>query len=534
MATNGEPVLVVGGRTTGLMMAAELARHGVPVRIIDKSPGIDPHSRATYLHARTLEILHILGVAEEIVSLGQPLKAISLYANGEHIATTPDLPVDSPFPWGAAFAQCKTEAILQRHLNRLGVEVERSTELLNLQQTDEGVLATIRKFDGSEETFVTPWLIGCDGAHSTVRRQIDEEFPGEIDPFPYLAADVLIDGPIEPDIAYLCLHDKGDLFIFLLDEGRRQIITTLPKNSTRTEPPTLEEMQQLIDERGFGKFRLSDPRWLTTYRTHYRLAPKYRQGRVLLAGDSAHVHSVIGGQGMNTGIQDAHNLAWKLSLVMRGVAPDWWLDTYESERRKIAADVIVWTKQANSELTRFAELSPEEQQRLCEHMVVPECDRMALRMHEEEIDLDYRSSRLSLEFDPCEAGPSPGERAPDVAEIFASGIASSLFETLRAPYYHLLLFNPPDVDSIAPDVVAAAGKALDVHGHWLRTLIVGPDVSGIDWPAGVTPVMDLDGELRRRYGGDVARLYLIRPDGYVAYRSQGVDGLDAYLQSVLK
>lgn len=533
MATSSDPVLVVGGRTTGLMMAAELARHGVPVRIIDKSPGIDPHSRATYLHARTLEVFQVLGVADEIVAKGQPMKAISMYANGRHVTTTPDLPVDSPFPWGAAFAQSKTETILQRHLNGLGIEVERSTELLDLKQHDGHVQATIRKADGTEEVVTTPWLIGCDGAHSTTRRHIDEEFPGEIDPFPYLAADVMIDGPIKPEIAYLCLHDHGDLFIFLLDEGRRQIISTLPKNSERTHPPTLEEVQQLVDERGFTKLRISDPRWLTTYRTHYRLAPKYRVGRVFLAGDSAHIHSVIGGQGMNTGIQDAFNLAWKLALVLRGVVPEWWMDTYESERRRVAADVIHWTKKATDELTHFAELTPAEQQRLCDHMVVPESDRLPLRNHQEELDLDYRSSRLSLELEPLEVGPTPGARAPDVVPVAASGVVTSFFLTLRAPYHHLLLFNPPEAETIDADLLAVATKELEAHGKWLKVLIVGPEGGGGELPDGATLITDPEGKLRQSYGGNDARLYLIRPDGYIAYRSRSVDGLDVYLERVL-
>ncbi len=533
MTAESAPVLVVGGRTTGLMMAAELARHGVNVRIIDKSPEIDPHSRATYLRARTLEILHGLGLAEEIVAKGQPLKAIGLYANGEHVDTTPDLPVDSPFPWGAAFAQCKTEAILERHLDRLGVEVERNTVLLTFEQSPDGAIATIKRSDDSEETITTPWIIGCDGAHSTTRHGIDEAFPGEVDPIPYFIADVRVEGPIKPEIAYLCLHEKGDIFMFLLDEGRRQIIATLPKNSPRTDPPTLEEMQQLVDERGFTNLRLYDPRWLTLYHTHYRLAPHYRHGRVFLAGDAAHIHSVIGGQGMNTGIQDAHNLAWKLALVMRGVAPSWWLDTYESERRRIAADVIAWTKKANDQLTIFAELSPIARERFSAHMVVPECERMPLREHQEEIDLDYRSCPLCIEpDDKFEAGPHPGARAPDAAPLTIAGKTTTFIEALAAPYHHLLLFSASDTDHIEPELITAAEKTLDAHSHWLQVFVVGSNQSESQLPDGATLLEDPQSALRQRYGGNIARLYLIRPDGYVAYRSRRFDRIDDYVQRV--
>ncbi|TWT36860.1 Pentachlorophenol 4-monooxygenase [Posidoniimonas corsicana] len=530
MTATEAPVLVVGGRTTGLMMAAELARHGAPVRIIDKSPGIDPHSRATYLHSRTLEILHTLGIADEIVDRGQPLKAVSIHANGRHVVTTPDLPVDSPFPWGAAFAQCKTEAILERHLNNLGIEVERSVELQAFEQSPEGVRAMIRGQGGAEEVVDASYLIGCDGAHSTVRRGVDEAFPGAADPIPYQTADVLIDGPIKPEVAYLCLHDQGDVFIFLLDEGRRQVIATLPKDSPRTEPPTLEEMQRIIDERGFPGLRLSDARWLAIYHTHYRLAPRYRRGRVFLAGDAAHIHSVIGGQGMNTGIQDAHNLAWKLALVMRGVTPSWWLDTYESERRGVAADVIAWTKRANDSLTSFAELSPAERERLLKHMVVPESDRLQVRAHQEEIDLDYRSSRLCVASSDNDPGPAPGARAPDAGPIVVNGESTTLLKRLGAPLHQLLLFGPPDAGAGQPEL-AAARRAVDAHGDWLRVLLV--DANHAPAPNGVVYVSDAAGALRRAYAGDAVRLYLIRPDGYIAYRSRSVDRLDDYVEQVL-
>ncbi len=529
MSNHDAPVLVVGGRVTGMMMAGELARYGVPVRIIDKSPGIDSHSRATYLRARSLEILHGLGFADEIVANGQPLKAVSLYANGVEVATTPDLPVDSPFPWGAAYAQNKIEAILEARLDRLGVEVERSTQLLSLNQAADEVEVTIKRSDGSDETLTTPWLIGCDGAHSTTRKLIDEEFPGEMDPTPYLIADVVVDGPIKPEVAYMCLHDKGEVWFFLLDEGRRQICATLPKGSSRSEPPTLEEMQQLVDERGFTPVRLRDPRWLTLYHTHYRLTPHYRNARVFLAGDAAHVHSVVGGQGMNTGIQDAHNLAWKLSMVMRGAAPPWWLDTYEGERRSVAEDVIAWTKEANDQLTSYIDLSPEQRERLCEHMIVPECERMNVRSHEEEIDLDYRASKLCFEADSADApGPHAGARAPDAGPLSLAGKECTLMEAISGPQFHLLLFNPAGASSVGPDALAAAKQAtVDANSGWLKVFVVA--ANGAQLPTGVELLEDLDGALRQRYEGDVVPLYLIRPDGYVAYRSQRVEGFGEYL-----
>ena len=533
MTAVSEPVLVVGGRTTGLFMATELARHGVPVRIIDKSPGIDPHSRATYLRSRTLEILHGQDLADTIVAEGQSMHASSIYANGRHIVTTPELPVDSPFPWGKAYAQSKTEAILERHLDRIGIQVERETELLSLDQLPDHLNVRIRKGDGSEETLKTPWLIGCDGSHSVTRKLLGEPFPGADDPATYTICDVIAEGPLDPAVVYLCLHDEGDLFFFLLDEGRRQISATFPRDGSRTHPPTLEEMQRLVDQRSFTDIKLSDPRWMATFHTHYRLVPRYRHGRVFLAGDAAHVQSYIGGQGMNTGIQDAYNLAWRLAMAMRFSAPEWWLDSYDDERRKVAADEVQWTKAATEALTAHAELSSAECERLLEHMTIPESGRLKLRTHQEELDLDYGLSRLCLESAHSIAGPRAGTRVPDVRPIKANDAATSLLKVLSTPRFHLLLFTRSTREGNDPELSQSVQDAAKHYGEWLDVHVVVDAQSPQSAPdVAANLLMDSTGELRRRLVGDRVRLYLIRPDGHIAFRSEHIDRLNGYLSQV--
>ena len=200
-------------------MAAELARHGVLVRIIDKSPGIDPHSRATLVHSRTLEILHGLGIADQVTEDAQPLHGICLYVNGRRIGRSQEEAVDSLFPVGVALSQARTETVLERYLNSFGVTVERSTQLTAMSHSADGICAALRHADGREEIVDTPWLIGCDGAHSTVRHLTEEVFPGEADPYPYMLADVVVDGPLQSEDAYMFLNDHGDLFFFVLGRG---------------------------------------------------------------------------------------------------------------------------------------------------------------------------------------------------------------------------------------------------------------------------------------------------------------------------
>lgn len=533
MATAQAPVLVVGGRTTGLMMAAELARHGVPVRIIDKSPGIDPHSRATFLHSRTQEIFHTLGIVQEFLETAQPMRGMRFFANGKFAGRSQEDEADSPYPVGVGLSQAKIEAILERHLNRFGIEVERNIQLATLEQTPVGVRATLIHADGREETTDTPWLIGCDGAHSTVRHLTEEVFPGEADPFAYMLADVIVDAPLDADDAYVFLSDHGDLFFFVLDEGRRFVVANTPKHSDSCEAPSLEEMQAMVNERSFGEYRLSDPRWLARFHIHYRLAPHYRHGRTFLAGDAAHVHSLIGGQGMNTGIQDAHNLAWKLALVLRGVAPIAWLATYEQERRGVAEDVIELTRRMTQDAELFVDLAPAEREKLVAHMFIPESEKAKARQHAEELDLDYSSSSICLEPDEgFDGGPHCGCRAPDATPLMVNGKPCSFFDVLRSPHHHLVLFAPTTAEAVPAELIAAAETAIAKHAHWIDVFLVASSATQQTLPTGVNLIEDRQQALRVRYHAQDGALYLIRPDGYIAYRSRQVESLGDYLERV--
>ncbi len=407
-------VLVVGGRTTGLLMGAELARRGVPVRIVDKSPGIDPHCRANLLHSRTLEIFLGLGIVDDATEGSFQERRINIYAGGTLVGVIQHDPIDSPFPFGMSQSQAKTEAVLEANLNRYGVRVERSVEMISLVEHEDRIVATLLHPGGREETVETSWLVGCDGAHSTTRHLTCCAFPGDKDPLAYVLADVAIQGELEDEVGYTFLHDDGDLFIFtMLPERRRLVCASLAPGSQPVEPPTLAEMQALIDRRGVPGLIISDPRWLANFHIQYRLAPHYRHGRTFLAGDAAHVHSLLAGQGMNTGIQDAFNLAWKLALVIRGVAPESWLDTYESERRTVGESVVAMTKTITEHAEHYAGLSPVERERLVAHMLIPEPERREAARHLQEVDLDYRTSPLSYEVKgEFGRGPQAGMLAP--------------------------------------------------------------------------------------------------------------------------
>jgi 2-polyprenyl-6-methoxyphenol hydroxylase-like FAD-dependent oxidoreductase len=529
MTRHAAPILVVGAGPTGLTVASELTRHGAPVRIIDKLPGIVATCRATGIHSRTLEIFHDLGIVDEVLARGDELRGANQFANGErflHLRFENE--VDSPYPFTISLEQFTTEAILEGLLNRLGGEVERSTELVEMADRLDGVQTTLRHADGSEEIVDTPWLVACDGAHSRVRHLNRQHFPGESDPRQYVVADVLLhEAQLARDEIHAFLTDRGTLFVFPIPRGRYLVIADV-RDPRGADTPLLEEIQALVTERGPGGIRVSEPHWLSYFHINYRVTRHYRHGRTLLAGDAAHVHSPVGGLGMNTGIQDAYNLGWKLALVVRGLAPPSLLETYERERRAVAEDVIKVTRMMTEHLEVFRDLPPAERERLYAHTFIPEAERWRSARQREELDLDYRKSPICCEHHPRSTpprfadGPHSGAQARDAGPLEVGGRTITLFDLLRGPRHTLLLFadgasaqRRSDLPTTLADSVACS------YAHLIDVYLIRPTdgAARLDAPHGVTVVGDPERALQRRYGAAIGCTYLIRPNGYVGYRS---------------
>ena len=528
-----DTVLVVGGRTTGLMMACELARRGVPTRCIDKSPGIDPHVRANLLHSRTLEIFQGLGLDEKATLGSVPEKGLVFYRNGERIGEKPHAPIDSPFPFGMSQSQAHTEATLEAHLKSFDVEVERSVSLTAIEQDEDGVSVTLQHEAMREETRRYQWLIACDGAHSAVRHLIGTAFPGDTDDIPYILGDVMVAGDdnLEPDKGHVFFHARGELFMFTRLPGSRHfIVANLDAGACTEGAPTLDELQSIVTERARSSLRLSDPQWLGYFRINYRLAPHYRADRVFLAGDAAHVHSLLSGQGMNTGIQDAHNLAWKLALVAQQKARVQLLDSYEVERRKVADDVIQSTRKITDTMESYANLSQRERDRLISHLFTPDPARLDAARHLQEVDLDYSTSPLSLALDDTfQGGPTPGARAPDAAELVVDGETTSLFKLPADEQYRLFFFGGDSNEAPAADIRNAADCSMS-FASWLKPYIVTKE-TGHDSFGAHAVIRDRQGNMHRKYAASGPCIYLIRPDGYVAYRSSELTSVDKYFEN---
>ena len=338
------PILIVGAGPVGLTVAAELARYGVPVRVIDRSPAPSRTSKALVVWSRTLELMDRMGCTAAFLAAGLPARGATIREGARVLGRTRFDAIDSPYAFALMIPQSETERLLAAHLGSFGVTVEREVELVGFADRTGSVEVRLRHADRSEETVETPWLIGCDGAHSTVRHGLDLAFDGYAQDDDWMLADVRLDGEGRPagDEIAPYLHRDGPFVIFPIPGGRARVIATLGKTDPahRRPDPTLPEVQAMIDRRTGGGFRATDPVWLSTFRINERKVSDYRKRRVFLAGDAAHVHSPAGGQGMNTGMQDAIDLAWKLALVVRGGARDALLDSYSVERSAVGDTVL--------------------------------------------------------------------------------------------------------------------------------------------------------------------------------------------------
>ncbi|MDY0883990.1 FAD-dependent monooxygenase [Dongia soli] len=333
-------VLVVGAGPVGLTMAAELARYGVGLRIIDKAPQPTDKSKAVVVWSRTLEMLDGMGCAESFIQAGIAARAAHLIDATEQAVQVDFSLLASPFPYALMLPQSETERLLREHLDTFGVQIERPTELLSLQQNEGSVDVTLRHGDGNQEKFPVDWVIGCDGTRSTVRDLIGQSFGGRSFPTEWLMADLRLTGLRTPSgEPALYFHSDGILALFPIGpDNLFRLAANLGSvvEERQGDNMTLAQIQELIERRGPNGLKATTAYWHGTFQVHERQVRSYRSKRVFLAGDAAHVHSPAGGQGMNTGMQDAANLAWKLAMICRGDADSrLLLESYHPERSDV-------------------------------------------------------------------------------------------------------------------------------------------------------------------------------------------------------
>jgi 2-polyprenyl-6-methoxyphenol hydroxylase-like FAD-dependent oxidoreductase len=528
---DGDPVdvLVVGAGPTGLTLAAQLHAFGATCRILDRQPDRVRESRALAVQPRSLEVLRGLGVAQELIERGNDAVWVQLHAGGRVVRVRLfGLGLDdTAYPFLLFVAQAETEQVLLDHLASRGVPVEREVELAAFQAGQDTVSCTLRHAEGRTEQVHARYLVGCDGAGSTVRRVAGIPFKGGAYPQTFALADLEVDG-LDRTAAHAFVGQVGIALFFPLGRpaGWRMLVMH-PTLQGRREParPSLEELQALAGAFTGDSVKLRDPIWQTFFGLQHRHAARYQAGRVFLAGDAAHVHSPAGGQGMNTGIQDAWNLGWKLALVSRGVADPALLDSYDAERRPVGDFVVRFTDRAFSAATSTNPLVRALRTRL-----VPRVLPLALRLDRalaygfrtiSQLGIGYRHSPAVQEGRPApRRGPRAGDRLPD-ARIARDGQECWLGEVLAAPRFHLLLCGPVG-DWDASELTALRRRypdTLTMH-HLTREAAPGA-------------LHDVAGRAFARLGVVTTAQYLIRPDGHIGYRSGGSD-LDGLLHHLIR
>jgi 2-polyprenyl-6-methoxyphenol hydroxylase-like FAD-dependent oxidoreductase len=478
------PVLIVGAGPVGLTLACELARYQIPVRIVDTAAQRTDKSKALVLWARTIELLDRgeRGAAP-FIEAGFKVGAVNIIAPGGHVVGHVEMDaVPSPFNYALMLPQSETERLLEERLQRLGVTVERSTEAGALKIGAEGADATLRRADGREETIHANWLAGCDGAHSIVRHALGEAFSGKtVDSSDWVLADIHMTGYPFPDTEVAVYWARqGVLPFFPISPGRYRIIANIPPcGGEHPKDPTVEEIAAIVEERGPKGVKLFDPIWLSGFRINARKVKDYRMGRVFLCGDAAHVHSPAGGEGMNTGMQDAFNLAWKLACAIHGAGGEALLDTYSPERSGVGDEVLRNT----SRLTTIGTLSnpvAEELRNIVGRFALGFAPvRHAMVDQLSQVSVGYPNSPMNTSGHGS-FHPAPGHRMGPIAGAPSFGAGAE-------PRFTLLASPSPAVANVLssfPNLLdAALGAPPDAKGVWL----IRPD----GYVAATAPAADL-------------------------------------------
>jgi 2-polyprenyl-6-methoxyphenol hydroxylase-like FAD-dependent oxidoreductase len=493
------PILVVGAGPVGLTLAVDLARRRIPVRIIDQLPRPTDESRAIALHARTLDQLEPLGVTERLIATGTKSTGIEFHSERRCLAHVAFDTIDSLHPFSLTTPQTETERVLAQRLSELGVQVERQVELTGLSQDEHGVAVTVKHEAGAVRIITAPFVVGADGARSVVRQASGQTLEGTFRGETFLLGDVEADYDYERCAFHVFFSPgNGTGLLFPMGGRRARVFAQIPRASDPDRRPSLEWLREALAARSMN-VAVESARWLTCFEIHHALVRRYRVGRIFLAGDAAHVHSPAGGQGMNTGIQDALNLGWKLALAWRGRANELLLDSYHRERHPAAEHVI----QFSARLTTLGTLSSPALCRLRDGAVKATLSRRsAQRAMADEVEQQHVRCRESPLVNGANAVLCAGDYLRDVPEL---GVTSALGDPATAEasaHVALIVADQEGVTSTVP--LERATAVILVRERALRRRL------GFD------------------HGGGVV---LVRPDGYIGLvaRSTQPELVRAYL-----
>lgn len=511
-------VVIIGAGPTGLALACQLIRYGVDFVIVDNKETTTPYSKAIGVQARTLEVYEQIGLSENLIAQGAIAAKARMVVGGEVRGEIEFAEIGkglSPYPYVLIVEQGKHEKLLYGFIKANGKDVRWQTELEKFTHDEAGVKATVKKATGETENIEAKFLVGCDGAKSLVRHSLDLKFEGSTFERMFYVADVRIDWAFSHDALMVFLMRHNLLAFFpMTGENHWRIVGTFPEEFSKDEGEVLyEEIEEQIKKDAELDMDITNVNWFSTYKVHSRHVNKFSRGRCFLAGDAAHIHTPAGAQGMNTGIQDSYNLAWKMALVLKGAAGEKILETYNQERLENADNLLKTTD-------RFFNLvaSPEPVLAYLRTHVFPYIAGAAFSMDAvkkfvfpriSQIGISYRSGSLSDHANDKDFEVGAGDRMP----YFLIG-GQSIYDRLREPKFHLLIFSEAgnDYRAIRSEVESAYPQLMDSHSVPLQ-----PRVEEI-------------------FGTSQPFMILLRPDNYIGFISAEISSgrLREYLKKVVQ
>ena len=515
-----EPVLIVGAGPTGMTAALEFARFGIPVRLVEKAGEPATTSRAVGVQARTLELFEQRGLAAGLVANGNPGVAVSSYGGGKHLFRLEFSGLDSRYPYILFVSQAQTEKTLRDALAKRSVRIEWATTLIGFTQTErDGVVAILENRDGRLEKLNCSYLIAAEGAHSNVRDTLGLHLDGKSLPEDYALGDFHIDGDLPDSDLHIFSSEHGFLGMFPLGERRYRMIASNPISQPSADTlPSLSELQQLYDQRSHIPVRLRDLAWSSWFHINSRMITHLRSVRVFFGGDSAHIHSPAGAQGMNTGIQDMINLAWKLALVIRGRARTELLDTYEADRIPVIRQVLGRTEKLTKAMGEESSLFRSVFNHLAPWLVGTDVVQNSSTELMSQLALNYRGSALSEDH----AGPGDlkaGDRMPDLSVTMTDPKgrqppARTTTFALMDPSAFTLFYGGQDAAPVHVEIEEAFHPWRDIL-HECYVEAANDDAGAFE-----------------HVFGSSAFLALVRPDGYLGFvgNEQTLTHLARYLE----
>lgn len=525
-------VLIAGAGPVGLGLALELQRFGIRFRIVEKKAERSTTSKALGLQPRLSEVFAILGIKDEFDARGfGNIGAVNFRSGAKRLLRIAIRPPPDQAGRGACqprvliIPQSQTEEILEGTLAARGQAVERRRALVGFEQSPDDVRTQVRNEEGSEETIVSKFLVSCEGAHSVVRKQAGFSFAGKTMPMRFLLADVTIDWDLPENEVHAWFHRDGVFGALPFGAQKWRLIIERAQDHAAApeEEVTLSLVRQLAAERvAQTGVRIYDPIWLSDFRINARMVDRFRDHRVFIAGDAAHIHSPLGGQGIATGIQDASNLAWKLFAVLREGAPDSLLDTFDEERKPIARAVLRETSAASNVVFTMNPVLRLVRERIVFPIMRTAFAQRLLFAKASQLGINYRGRSLAMHGDQAfsRVHVRAGDRAPDV--VFKRGDEKVSLFRLIGTFGLLALFGPgQNVHRISAALAALSIRSFIVSTQSAGTL---PDQY----------LEDLYADFARLYGAQGPFLYLLRPDGHVGLfqRQAEAGALAAYLKKI--